>query len=455
MAVIVWHRNDLRIEDNPALIAALKTKEPIISIYIYTPSEEKSLGGASKWWLGKSLKSLQQDYMKKGGKLILKRGDPSKVLKQIVQKTKATALYYNTRFDPEGIKEDKKIIRGLKIPVETFNGNHLVDPSFFKNKSGKPFLVYAPFWNALQKEYTERIPLKAPQKIKSFSFQVKQDKLPLASNKRWHKKLEKYWDPGRSGAIKNLSAFRKKGAQYEKNRDFPSIQGTSMLSPHLHFGEISPREVWAALKGTKSFLRQLGWREFGISFVYHFPKTPLKNWNQKFDRFPWKTSPALLKKWEKGMTGYPIIDAAMRQLWETGWMHNRLRMVVASFLVKDLFIHWKKGAAWFWDTLVDADLGNNTLGWQWVAGSGPDASPFFRIFNPILQGEKFDPEGKFVREFVPELKNLPKKWIHKPWLAPKEELEKAGVILGKTYPKPIVDHVKAREIALKEYKKLC
>ena len=449
MPAILWHRYDLRLKDNPALHAAIQTKKPIIPLYIFSPYEEKTLGSASRWWLFESLKSLQRDYEKKGGRLTLKKGEPLKVLKQIIHKTGATKIYWNQRFDPDGVKEDQWIQKELKIPIVPFNGNYLIDPTKLKTQSGKPFVVYAPFWKALNKEYIDHPPLKAPQKIACVS--VPSDNL-LLEKSPWHNKIKKIWKPGREGAWNSLKAFQqKKVSDYAHSRDYPFLEGTSTLSPHLHFGEISPREIWSLTDQHESFIRQLGWREFATAFLYHFPHSTTTNWREKFNRFPWKSTPSLLKKWQLGKTGYPIIDAAMRQLWKTGWMHNRLRMVVASFLVKDLFIHWKEGAAWFWDTLVDADLANNTLGWQWAAGSGPDAAPFFRIFNPILQGEKFDPDGKFIKKFVPELAKLSEKWIHKPWLAPESELKKGGIELGKNYPQPLVNHSEARKAALEAY----
>lgn len=452
MPAIVWHRYDLRLEENPALHAAVQTKKPIIPLYIFTPYQEKTLGSANQWWLFESIKSLQKDYEKKRGTLVFKQGEPLKVLKEIIQKIGVTKIYWNQRFDPEGVKEDKLIQKELTVSIEIFNGNHLVDPTKLKTQSGKPFVVYAPFWKALNKEYNDPIPLKSPQQIVCAS--VPSDKTILEEFP-WHDKMKKLWEPGRQGALNSIKAFHpKKDSDYAHSRDYPFLEGTSRLSPHLHFGEISPREIWRLTHQHEAFIRQLGWREFATAFLYYFPNSTTKNWRAKFDRFPWKSHPSLLEKWQQGKTGYPIIDAAMRQLWKTGWMHNRLRMVVASFLVKDLFIHWKEGAAWFWDTLVDADLANNTLGWQWAAGSGPDAAPFFRIFNPILQGEKFDPKGEFIKKFVPELEKLSEKWIHKPWLAPESELKKGGIELGENYPQPIVNHSEARKAALEAYQSI-
>lgn len=427
MTTFFWHQEDLRMDQNFALYHAAKEDPYVHPIYIL--SDRQTLGEASRWWLHHSLESLKKEYNDKGVSLTLRVGDPQKIFQELG----ASKVFYNQTFSPL----EKKVKNGYP-----FNGNHLVDIGAFFNQSGRPFEVFTPFYKALLKElefpHIGEVQLKSRQTFKS-------DSLDLLPKKNWIKTLEAVWEPGRPSALKRLKAFEDE--LYETERDFPAIEGTSRLSPHLHFGEISPFEVWEATK-SEAYQRQLCWREFGTYFITHFPKTPTQNWREKFDQFPWENDPEALKKWRKGQTGYPIIDAGMRQLWKEGWMHNRVRMIVASFLIKDLFIHWKEGAAWFWDTLVDADLGNNTLGWQWVAGSGPDASPFFRIFNPVLQGEKFDPEGIFVKTYCPELQKLPPKWIHKPWMAPSEVLEHSDIVLGKNYPHPMVDHKEMREKAL-------
>lgn len=439
--LVFWHQEDLRIDENLGLSQACAEDPHVVPIFIL--SDAVKLGEASCWWLHKSLEELQKDYAARGIKLILRRGDPRKIFKELnVQK-----VFWNQTFS----EEETLVAQELGEKGRAFNGNHLVEiPNFF-NKSGKPFAVFTPFYKALLKEMEplkiQKFDLKKGKEIESDSL----DSLELLPKKNWTKSLETQWMPGRKGALKQLSAFN--GESYEEKRDFPAERGTSLLSPHLHFGEVSPYEVWDKV-GNEAFQRQLAWREFGSSFVTHFPKTKTENWQDKFDRFPWENNPDSLRKWQKGETGYPIVDAGMRQLWKEGWMHNRVRMIVASFLVKDLFIHWKEGAAWFWDTLVDADIGNNTLGWQWVAGSGPDAAPFFRIFNPILQGEKFDPMGQYVKTYCPELKNLSSKWVHKPWMASEELLREGGVNLGENYPYPIVDHKEMREKALAYFKEL-
>jgi deoxyribodipyrimidine photo-lyase len=439
--LVFWHQEDLRIEGNLALSKACLENSNLVPLYIL--SDKLNLGESSGWWLHRSLESLQNDYAKQGVKLIFRKGNPVKILQEI----NPEKVFWNKTYS-----EDEKLVsQELGKKGKAFNGNHLVDIRNFYNKSGKPFTVFTPFYKALLKEIDfaeeQKISIKKGEDIPSDSLKS----FGLLPNKKWIKSLEDFWEPGRKGAIERLESF--KYENYAIKRDFPAERGTSLLSPHLHFGEVSPMEVWRATRN-EAFQRQLAWREFGTAFITHFPETPNENWQKKFDKFPWEENPTNLKKWQQGQTGYPIIDAGMRQLWKEGWMHNRIRMVVASFLIKDLLIHWKEGADWFWDTLVDADLGNNTLGWQWVAGSGPDAAPFFRIFNPILQGEKFDPEGVYVKTYCPELKNLSPKWIHKPWMAPEESLLQSGIMLGETYPYPVVDHKKMREKALAIFKKL-
>ncbi|MEM8727276.1 MAG: deoxyribodipyrimidine photo-lyase [Chlamydiota bacterium] len=433
--LVFWHQQDLRIEENLGLSQACAEDPHVIPLFIL--SDPVKLGEASRWWLHKSLEALRKDYAARGVKLILRRGDPSEIFKALnVQK-----VFWNRTFS----EQEARVAQALGQKGRPFNGNHLVEIPNFLNKSGKPFAVFTPFYRALLEEMkTVKIPkleLKQREEIESESLHA----LGLLPKKDWIKSLEMHWMPGRKGALKRLDAFN--GKNYGEERDFPFKQGTSLLSPHLHFGELSPYEVWDRVE-SEPFRRQLAWREFGTSFVTHFPQTTTENWQAKFDRFPWKNNPPLLRQWQRGETGYPIVDAGMRQLWKEGWMHNRVRMIVASFLVKDLFIHWREGAAWFRDTLVDADRGNNTLGWQWVAGSGPDAAPFFRIFNPILQGEKFDPEGTYVKTYCPELKHLAPKWVHKPSMAPEEIIRQSGVELGRNYPQPIVDHQAMRRKAL-------
>ena len=438
---IFWHQEDLRMEENVGLFQACQENPQLIPCFILDPSLH--LGKASQWWLYKSLQALEKEYAKQGVQLILQKGNPVTILKQM----NPERLYWNQT----GSKIEEEVQRTFGKKGKSWNGNHLVDLPHFFNRQGKPFKVFSPFYKAFLKEMTlckvKRFKIKPGPSTQGVSL----DALNLISKKQAIDSLANDWTPGRTGGLRCLHAFDDENYQAERN--VPSKRGTSRLSPHLHFGELSLSEVWEKTK-TEAFRRQLVWREFGAYFLLHFPESPKENWKKKFDVFPWKTHSPLFKKWCMGQTGYPFVDAGMRQLLKEGWMHNRVRMVVASFLIKDLFIDWRKGAEWFWDHLVDADLGNNTLGWQWVAGSGPDAAPFFRVFNPVLQGETFDPEGAYVKTYCPELNRLSPQWIHKPWLAPSAVLKEAQLELGKTYPHPIVDHADCRDKALAAFQKL-
>lgn len=457
---IVWFQRDLRVEDNPALSFAAE-RGAVIPVYIWSPEEEKpwSPGAASKWWLHHALLSLQDELKRLKLELLVLKGDSLTILKGLIHKTGAEAVAWNRCYEPSLIKRDSALIKKLgkeKIAVSIFNGSLLHSPSEVFNKQGKPFQIFTPFWNACLKEEEPRRPSARLTKAHSCNKKLHSetvDSLDLLPKIHWDRKFNKRWDPSISGAHAQLSKFQKRAGKYPLLRDRPDLEGISNLSAYLHFGQLSPQTVWHAVK-EESFRRQLYWREFAHYLLYHFPETPEKPLHKKFNSFPWTQNPKALKAWQHGLTGYPIIDAGMRELWNDGWMHNRVRMLVGSFLVKDLRIHWQEGARWFWDTLVDADLANNTLGWQWVSGCGADAAPYFRIFNPVTQGEKFDPEGDYVRKWIPELSKLPTEWIHKPWEAPSEVLTEAEVFLGKNYPKPIVDHAAARLESLKIYKRL-
>lgn len=464
MATIVWFRNDLRIEDNPALAEALKLGGPIIPLYIWSPQEEGHwpLGGASRWWLHYSLEALDHELKTLGLQLIIKSGSSLEILQKLIKESKATSVLWNRRYEPYIIKRDSHIKSALTdggIDVRSFNSSLLFEPWSIQNKQGKPFQVFTPFYKTCLQQ-TIPSPTSLPQKICTSTPKIEStplSKLDLLPHIHWDSGLKQMWKPGTQNAKKLMKSFLSKGvSQYPEMRDRPDIRGTSLLSPYLHFGEISPRMIWHSAHPTEDapYLRQLVWREFAFHLLYHFPKTPDKPLKEAFENFPWKYDQGALKAWQKGLTGYPIVDAGMRELWTTGWMHNRVRMIVGSFLVKDLLLPWQEGAKWFWDTLVDADLANNTLGWQWVAGCGADASPYFRIFNPMTQGEKFDPDGAYVRKWVPELANMPTKWIHNPWEASEGELRMAGVTLGETYPRPIVDHSEARLRALEALKQV-
>nr|NGY95859.1 Deoxyribodipyrimidine photo-lyase [Neochlamydia sp. AcF84] len=470
-STIIWFRQDLRLEDNPALQAALQKGASILPVYIYSPEEEGDWppGAASRWWLHHSLQSLADELLKNDLHLVIRAGNTQKILEELCQSTGSTSIFWNRRYEPAVIKRDallKSHFHELGIETKSFNSSLLFEPWTNLNKEKKPFQVFTPFWKACQKLPDPPLPLAWKPSKKLVSVRVDSmhiDELNLLPHIHWDKGIQATWKPGSLNAKKALMDFIKNSIyEYKDLRDRPDLPGVSRLSPYLHFGEISPRTIWHTIKeqcdlskeGVEAYLRQLGWREFAYHLLYYFPHTSKEPLRDEFNQFPWDNSPDHLKAWQKGQTGYPFVDAGIRQMWEIGWMHNRLRLIVGSFLVKDLLIAWQEGFAWFWDTLVDADLANNTLGWQWVAGCGADAAPYFRIFNPITQGEKFDPNGDFVRKWVPELAALPNEWIHKPWEAPEKTLREAGIELGVTYPKPIVDHAKAREKALAAFQEI-
>lgn len=464
---ILWLRQDLRLEDHQALNAACE-RGKVIPLYIWSPAEEGDwpLGGASKWWLHYSLKNLENQLRQVGTSLLVRKGKSFDCLKKVIAESGADAVFWSRRYEPAAIKRDSEIKAKLTengIVAKSFNGNLLYEPWTIQNKQGNPFQVFTYFWKACLARGNPLPPLPIPKTIKGFSSELESvsvESLELLPTIPWDEGIDNTWNPGSDYAKEFVNYFLDGGAiDYEQRRDRPDLPGVSRLSPYLHFGEISINTVWHAVAkklGSKAdpYLRQLGWREFAHHLLYHFPKTPREPLRAEFNAFPWNEDDRLLKAWQKGKTGFPFVDAGMRQLWITGWMHNRLRMVTGSFLVKDLLQPWQKGAQWFWDTLVDADLANNTLGWQWVAGCGADAAPYFRIFNPISQGEKFDPEGTYVRRWVPEIAGLPNEWIHHPWDAPPNVLQKAGIILGDNYPYPIVNHEEARLKALEAFEEI-
>ena len=474
---LVWFRQDLRLADNPALAAAMDACSSVIPVFIWAPEEEASWGpgAASRWWLYSSLVELERALRKRGTKLIVRRGPSAEALLELAAESGAKTVFWNRRYEPAVIARDKKVkalLREHGLAAESFSGNLLFEPWTIQNTSGKPFRVFTAFWKACLAEPAPPEPSLAPKQIPapvSWPASLKISDLGLEppeseSKIDWTGGLREAWRPGESGAAEQLKTFIDLAIDaYPVARDRPDESGTSRLSPHLHFGEISPRQIWHAVHRNKAragaanktgadvYLREIAWREFAYHLLFHFPDTTHEPLRPEFRHFPWHRDQRALKAWTQGKTGYPLVDAGMRELWHTGWMHNRVRMVVASFLVKHLLIRWQEGAAWFWDTLVDADLANNTLGWQWTAGCGADAAPYFRIFNPVLQGEKFDPKGDYVRRWVSELAALPNNWIHKPWKAPAQILGEAGIELGKNYPKPIVDHDTARKRALESF----
>lgn len=475
---ILWFRLDLRLADNPALQAALARGGPVVPVFIHAPEEEAPWqpGGASRWWLHQSLRALEEDLRQAGSRLVIRRGPSLEFLRNLAKEIGADAVFWNRRYEPAVIARDAKAKEALcsdGLEAESFNGALLHEPWTIQNQSGKPFQVFTPFWRHCLSKPSPAEPLPAPRKLPAPEKWPKS--LPLAALElepkiNWADGMRAAWQPGVAGAQSQLKRFLNDALlSYDEGRNRPDLPGTSCLSPHLHFGEISPRQVWHAVRRRKlsriartdvrgyeqsQFLTEIGWREFAHHLLYHFPHTPAEPLREGFKRFQWRKDAAWLAAWQKGRTGYPIVDAGLRELWTIGWMHNRVRMIVASFLVKDLLLSWQEGARWFWDTLVDADLASNTLGWQWTAGCGADAAPYFRIFNPVSQGEKSDPRGAYVRKWCPELAKLPEEWLHRPWEAPDEVRKRASVALGCTYAQPIVRHAIAREVALEAYARL-
>lgn len=466
MTSIVLFRQDLRLSDNPALSHAA-AKGPVIGLYVI---DDVSLpngrlpGEASRWWLHHSLKQLKLSL----GNLVVLRGNPLEIVPEFAHRVGASGVYWNRCYEPNAITRDTEMKTGLvanDFDVSSFNGSLLFEPWDHMTKSGTPFKVYSAFWRSCLRSAVSPPIVKPKIEIECYDnvgVQIADWGL-LPTKPDWAQGFQPLWQPGETGARRRLAAFLDTGLPgYGELRNRPDLENISRLSPHIHFGEISPRQIWATtmFHGTKNpvirndadkFLSEIGWREFAYHLLYHFPTLPVQNWKSGFDNYPWVENSDHLAAWQKGMTGYPIVDAGMRELWATGYMHNRVRMVAASFLVKHLRIHWQQGEAWFWDTLVDADLANNAASWQWVTGSGADAAPYFRIFNPITQGRKFDPDGSYVRHWCPELAKLPTKFVHAPFEAPKDILAHCGVLLGKSYPEPIVDHSSARAAALEGY----
>jgi deoxyribodipyrimidine photo-lyase len=469
---IVWFRRDLRLTDNPALAEALAAADVVIPVYIHAPKEEGawSPGAASRWWLHRSLLSLQRDLAARGSRLIVRAGPSLDALASLAKESGATSVHWNRLYEPAVMARDKRVLQGLEVrglQVTSSSAHLLFEPGSVRTASGDPYRVFTPFWkNCLRSIDQLGPPLSAPRRLPAVRedlTSVEIESLGLNPRHPWDAGLAQAWQPGEAGAGAALGSFCDEAIDsYSEGRNRPDRTGTSRLSPFLHFGELSVRQALASARvpgrgdspGSESFVRELGWREFAHHLLFHFPHTPDASLDPRFDHLDWRSVAAELRAWQQGQTGYPIVDAGMRELWHTGWMHNRVRMIVASLLTKNLFVHWRAGAEWFWETLVDADLANNTLGWQWTAGCGADAAPYYRIFNPVLQAEKFDPERRYIRRWIPELAALPDKWVHCPWSAPGPVLEAAGVTLGTTYPVPIVDPRGSRDEALKRFAKL-
>ena len=466
--VVVWFRNDLRLADNPALQAAAATGRPVVPCYVLddaTPGDWRH-GGASRWWLHHSLDSLAGRLARHGLPLVLRRGEAVEELANLVARTGAKTLYCNRACEPWAGRDERRLA-GLDIELYRFPSSLLFDPGQVRTRSGTPFRVFTPFWKGCLASAPPAPPLPEPRSMTAPAHPVTGDTLAewdlLPVRPDWAGGLRATWHPGEPHAQQALTAAVTSVVRdYPATRNRPDFAGTSRLSPYLHFGEVTPRQCWHAVQnateadpeavaGGREFLRQLLWREFSAHLLVHYPTLPEHPFQPRFTAMRYPGSRHALRRWQRGQTGIPMVDAGMRELWHTGWMHNRVRMLAASLLVKNMRVDWRHGAAWFWDTLVDADLANNSASWQWVAGSGADAAPYFRIFNPVLQGRRFDPEGTYVRRYVPELSRLPDRHIHAPWQAPASTLAAAGVTLGTTYPHPCVDLAETRRHALADY----
>ena len=459
---IVWFRQDLRTLDNPALTAACKA-DNVLPIYILDDANagQYKMGGASRWWLHHSLKALNASL---SNALNIYHGDAATVIGDLCQRFAVETVYWNRCYEPYHITQSQNIkvqLSSQGINACSINGSLLNEPWAVFKKDGSPYKVFTPYHREASKIDRPIDILPAPTLPIGLTRDPKAillDSLALLPLTHWDASFYKHWTPGEAGASSLLNRFLSDGINdYKDGRDRPALKAISRLSPHLHFGDISPQQIINALltiaddQNSEHFKREIRWREFSYYLLFHFPGLPNQNLKTNFDHFPWENNPAWLKRWQQGLTGYPLVDAGMRELRQTGYMHNRVRMVVASFLIKNLLVDWRLGASWFWDCLVDADLASNSASWQWVAGCGTDASPYFRVFNPIIQGEKFDPQGEYTKLYVPELKALPDKYLFRPWEAPPEVLNQANITLGETYPHPIVQIKESRQKALEAY----
>lgn len=459
---IVWFRNDLRTTDHAALRRAAAQSAEVVCVYVFEADSAVRPGGASRWWLHHALDDLARALQALGARLILRCGHAHEVLPRLVEETDADGVFWNRRFEPHQVLADQAAEESLRrraVEVVSCRGNLLFEPHEVQTGAGGPYRVFTPYWRAcLTRQFPEPEPTVVSLPGAGDLPTAKLSELNLLPKVNWDAGFHEAWQPTQRGAREALERFRATVAGYPEDRDRPDREGTSRLSPYLHFGQLSPREVAVGFArdeaGSAKFLAELGWREFAHHLLFHYPHTASEPLRPEFSRFPWQEDASQLRAWQRGETGYPIVDAGMRQLWATGWMHNRVRMIAASFLVKHLLQPWQHGAAWFWDTLVDADLASNSLGWQWVAGCGADAAPYFRVFNPVTQGQRFDPEGAYVKRWVPELGRLPAKCVHQPSALSVHELSAFGVSLGDNYPHPVIGLKEGRERALRAYEQL-
>lgn len=474
--LVVWFRDDLRLADHPALEHARRSGLPLICVYVLQPAQEgmRGLGGAASWWLHGALQALDQDLRACGGELLLLAGSAPDVLGQLASQVDAAGLVWNRRYGQAERAMDAGIKQRFRAEgrlASSHAGSVLHEPWTLRPDGATPYQVFSAYWRACLRAGEPPLPLPAPADLRFASLQglslasrrslAELDLLPRTPD--WAGGLRAHWVPGEAAAWRQLQQFVEEGLRgYAEGRDFPGQAHCSRLSPYLRFGHLSPRQIWHAMSAAAlqhrlpgqdldKFLAELGWRDFCQYLHYHHAALESRPLQPSFEAMPWRHDPAALKAWQRGQTGYPLVDAGMRELWTTGWMHNRVRMVVASFLVKHLLLDWRDGEAWFWDTLVDADPASNPASWQWVAGCGMDAAPYFRIFNPILQGQKFDAQGAYVRHWLPELAKLPDRALQQPWTASSAQTRAAGVRLGIDYPEPVVEHAMARERALQAY----
>ena len=471
--LIVWFRSDLRVADHPALQHALERGERMVPVYIHAPEELAPWqpGAASRWWLHHSLTALDHTLARLGSRLIIRRGHSGEALRTLARECGASEVHWNRAYEPAAVRRDETATEQLRADgVQTYahHAGLLFEPGDVRNKQGGPYRVFTPFWRA-SRHIAPSPPLGSPHALPPLPAHMDAltiSQLELLPKKAWYGGLQETWQPGEIGAHQRLQAFCQSAlAHYPQWRDLPDRPGTSRLSPYLHFGEITARQIAWTLhdyaeraknpgitQAVEALQRQLVWREFAHHLLHHFPHTSDAPFDERYAAFPWRKDDARLHAWQRGHTGIPIVDAGMRQLWQTGWMHNRVRMITASLLVKNCGIHWLDGARWFWDTLTDADLANNSLNWQWVAGCGADAAPYYRIFNPLVQAKRYDADGRYVRRWLPELAALPDRWLHQPWRAPAKVLSAAGVRIGGTYPAPIVDLTASSREALASWR---